>query len=211
MTDMSFLDNPRLFLETHTVAVSEQIPNPETGGVRTFSITPLMPSSPTYVINQDDRDGEGFRAFWVPYRANHYSEYDLSSAGDFDAEVQFILTFTLSGCTFAAGSGRRPKLAHINHQVEGEIDQERIDQDLRAHFDDTAALTLKKAGYFGKAQGFANTKYTVMGVLEIGDWVFYLNTKGQFANGMQAWQLHGMVDIPTPGAHGGARRTCTIL
>ena len=208
---MSFLDNPRQFLETHTVAVSEQIPHPETGGVRTFCIAPLMPGSPTYVITQGDGDGESFQAFWVPYQPNHYSEYDLASAADYADAVRFILTFTLSGCTFAAGSGRRPKLAHVNHQLGGEIDQARIDADLSAHFDGTAAVTLKKAGYFATAQGFANTKYTVMGVLEAGEWAFYLNTKGQFANGMQAWQLHGLVDIPAAGARGGGRGSCTLV
>jgi hypothetical protein len=215
---MSFLDNPRLFLEQHTVQVSE-IKNPGIGGKRTFRIAPRMRGSSSYLIDEDDGEGESFEAFWAPYRPNHYSEFDLAGEG-YDASVRFILTFTLSGCTFAAGSGRRPKVAHINYQNDREIDQAKIDLKLAKKFGSDPAMTLRKAGYFGRIGPFAN-KFTVCGVLEHDEWAFYLNATGNFANGLQAWELHGSVDIPAaeqqpdvhtggPGKSGG-RGCCTLI
>lgn len=217
---MSFLGNPRQFLEQHVVRVSETIPDPGTAGVRRFNIAPLMPGSATYVITQGDGDGDGepFSAFWVPYLAGHYSECDVGAIGDAGADVRFILTFTLSGCTFVAGAGRQPKLAHINYQAGDQIDQASIDRDVDANFRGGAAMVLKKDGYFGRSTGLANNKFTVIGVLDGAEWAFFLNCNGQFANGLKAWELHGMVDIPDAAAaggggagHGRQRGCCTLF
>lgn len=82
------------------------------------------------------------------------------------------------------------------------------------------AMTLRKAGSFGRIGPFAN-KFTVFGVLEYDEWAFYLNAKGNFANGLQAWELHGSVDIPAaeqqPNVHtegfgkSGGRGCCTLI
>lgn len=110
-------------------------------------------------------------AYYLPWRPNSTLSIVLGDKAD------FFITDTMNGCTFAVGSGRNPKVAHVNYNTfddegvrrEGNpIDQRHMDAEARGALGAAPTAALRKADYSTK--NFPNV--TVIGVRRSGRWTF---------------------------------------
>jgi hypothetical protein len=91
-------------------------------------------------------------------------------------KADFFITDTMNGCTFAAATGGKPRVAHVNYNTFNElgdreegrpIDQPHMDAEVRRLFPGAVAA-LRKADYVTRS--FPNV--TVVGVRRDGQWKF---------------------------------------
>jgi hypothetical protein len=122
----------------------------------------------------------GILAYYLPWDNNRYYEAQLEDDAD------FMFTPTLDGCSFVIGSGKSPKVAHLNFQTnEGRVDQEKMNREIAKKFAEDQPTTLKLADYSPnsheeKLKG-KTTNLTVVGFRDRGTktWSFYYQKRVQ--------------------------------
>jgi hypothetical protein len=176
-----FINDPKGFLRGHIIEMAwGNLPGQNNAQVflRDFDLTLIGAGAQgvrvrlTEFQNAGARpDAHPIRAYWLPYAANAYCETTLGNQAD------FMFTVTLTGCTIGVGSGQTPKVSHINYQVNGLIDSQRIFREYNQNYRfDMGSVAVNQADYWIPGGGWQ--AHTVVGMRRNGDWKFYLNSRG---------------------------------